>query len=308
MLRYLDNNQNEKSHPNENYAREIMELHTLGVDGGYTETDIKEVARCFTGWTMTSRGEFTFNDDWHDTDEKVVLGQTIPAGGGKEDGDNVLQILLDHPSTSEFVCGKLVRRFVADDPPPDVTAACIQTWRSSNGDIPSILRTLFTHPDFDNAPPKFKRPFELAVTLLRATGAKYDGNVSLVERLDDMAHRPFSNPTPDGYPDVIEKWSGNMLPRWNLAIDAFNGDISGVDIDCRDLAKRGGVENDARETLRFFGRLLLHHNLPEQDEAIIENVASQQWGGLPDLNTDDGWTNMRELIGLLGASDAFQWR
>ena len=308
MLRYLDNNENEKSHPNENYAREIMELHTLGVDGGYTEFDIKEVARCFTGWTMTARGDFTFNSDWHDEDEKLVLGHVIPAGGGKEDGDRAIEILLDHTSTSAFVCGKLVRRFVGDDPPAGITAACVETWRGTGGDIRAVMRTLLAHPEFDQAPLKFKRPLELAVSLIRATGARYNGAQILVDRLEDMAHRPFGNPTPDGYPDIAEKWSGNMLPRWNLGLDAFTGALPGVDIDCEDLARRGGVDGDSRATLRFFAGLLFQRRLPAQDEATLVNFATREWGGMPDLGSGEGWTQMRTLLGLMAASDAFQWR
>ena len=154
MLVYLDNVVNEKSHPNENYAREIMELHTLGVDGGYTEQDVQETARAFTGWSVNHNGEFTYIDEWHDYGPKTILGQTVRADGGKEDGNRVLEILINHPSTAQFVCTKLARRFVADDPPPTLVASCTDTWQGTNGDIRSVLKTLFTHPEFVSAPPR----------------------------------------------------------------------------------------------------------------------------------------------------------
>ncbi|MBI5959737.1 MAG: DUF1800 domain-containing protein, partial [Chloroflexi bacterium] len=131
MLIYLDNVLNEKSHPNENYAREIMELHTLGVEGGYTEQDVQEVARCFTGWSVDGRGEFEFKDEWHDPGEKTVLGHVITAGGGKDDGDRVLDILIDHPNTARFVCTKLARRFISDDPPAGVIDSCVASWQAT---------------------------------------------------------------------------------------------------------------------------------------------------------------------------------
>lgn len=302
MLRYLDNTQNEKSHPNENYAREIMELHTLGVDGGYTEQDIREVARCLTGWSMTDNGDFEFRSEWHDDDEKTVLGHTIPAGGGKADGDRVLNILLDHPSTPHFVCTKLVRRFVSDDPPPAMVDACVQTWHSTGGDMREVIRTLLTHPDFDKAPPKLKRPFELVVSLLRGVNASWDGSKNLLNLLQTMGHRPFGWTTPDGYPDTAPEWSGNMLHRWNFVLDGLANKISGVSVDVWELAERGKVDKDAREMLRFFGRLLLNHDLSPTDEQTIWQAV----GAPPNLKKDKD--RMLEALGLLAASPAFQWR
>src|SRR5260221_1398148 len=178
MLVYLDNAGSIKLHPNENYARELMELHTLSV-GNYSENDIKEVARCFTGWTVqgpraANPGEFTFNAKFHDNDAKTVLGHTIPAGGGLQDGETVLDILASHPITAQFIATKLVRRFIADDPPESVVKAATQTYLSSGGDIPSVLRTLFAAPEFMIAPPKYKRPFEYLISLYRAFDVQLD--------------------------------------------------------------------------------------------------------------------------------------
>jgi hypothetical protein len=301
MLVYLDNVENEKSHPNENYAREIMELHTLGVDGGYTERDIQAVARCFTGWTVSDSGAFVFIPEWHDQGEKQVLGHTIPAGGGQQDGERVLDILLAHPSTPRFVCTKLARRFVADDPPADLIQAMVSTWRNDtvrdqNGQIPAVLRTMFTHPRFLDAPPKFKRPFALLASMLRATNANYSGHPVLLARLADMGHRPFNHPTPDGYPDTAQAWTGDLLGRWNLAIDLVTGQLPGIRIDTSPFIERARASADP---LGFLNAALVRQPLTAQMRQTITDFAA----GAAD---DDEWM-LRAMGGLL-ASPAFQWR
>lgn len=303
MLIYLDNVLNEKSHPNENYAREIMELHTLGIDGGYSEHDVKEVARCFTGWSVNRRGDFTFVSEWHDDGPKDVLGHTIPAGGGQSDGERVLQLLIDHPSTRRYVSTKLVRRFVADDPSPGIVDACVEAWAATGGDIRAVVRTLFTHPDFTTAPPKFKRPFELLVSLLRATGADYDGDAGLITTLDRLGQRPFGWPMPDGYPDTADQWGGNMLNRWNLVLDAFAGKLPGVTIDIDALRRAGNVTGDVTPSLRFFGRLFLNRDLDPADAVALRDFAL---GTSDDTALDHD--QFVQVLGLLAASPAFQWR
>lgn len=305
MLHYLDNTVNEKSHPNENYAREIMELHTLGVDGGYTENDILEVARCFTGWTKNGRGEFEFREEWHDTGEKLVLGHTIPAGGGKSDGDRVLEILIEHPSTGQYVCTKLVRRFIADEPPTIFIDACIATWQETNGDIRSILRTLLNHPEFDNAPPKIRRPFELLIAILRATNAKYDGDADLITRLDKMGHRPFGWTTPDGYPDTTVAWANNHFAFLKLEEDAATNRLPGVDIDLWEIAEHVDVEDHAGRMIHFFGRLMLKRDLNEVEEAALRGFANDF---SLNLDRNNGRQQMEYTLGLLLQSPAFQFR
>lgn len=304
MLTYLDNILNEKSHPNENYAREIMELHTLGVDGGYTEQDIKEVARCFTGWSTDRVGRFTFVEAWHDDGEKVVLGEVIPAGGGQSDGERVLEILLAHPSTARYVSTKLVRRMVADDPPPTIVDACVDTWQASDGDIRALLRTIFNHPDFETAPPKLKRPFELLTSMLRATNAKYDGSTDIINRLEKMGHRPFGWATPDGYPDTAQEWAGNLLGRWNLALDLlelgddFASRLPGIALEDLEAIARAGDADSLEERLVFYGQHFLKRSMDAtQLDALNDYLASQR-------DSDQ----LNETLALLLASPAFQWR
>jgi uncharacterized protein (DUF1800 family) len=291
----LDNIQNEKSHPNENYAREIMELHTLGVDGGYTEQDIQEVARCFTGWSVNEQGRFIFIDEWHDFGPKTVLGQAISSERGQADGEQVLDILIGHPSTARFVCTKLARRFFGDDPPSALVEDCVTTWQGNQGDIRAVVKTILTHSLFPSAPPKLKRPFELLVSLLRATNAEYHGDAALIARLDRLGHRPFAWTTPDGYPDTAVEWSGNLLGRWNLCLEAFQNALPGVSLPLDEIEKAGAVHYGSSEWLTFWGRLLLWRDLSPADQTALQTYLAQA-------------PTREAALGLLAASPAFQWR
>src|SRR4029453_15381684 len=165
---------------NENYARELMELHTLGVDGGYTQRDVTEVARAFTGWTIDrprAEGGFVFRPSMHDLGEKVVVGHRIAAGGGQDDGERVIEILTQHPSTARFVATKLVRRFVSDTPPPALVDRVAAVYTSSGGDIPAMLRVVFASRELhaeDVSLTKIKKPFEFVTSAVRALGGRID--------------------------------------------------------------------------------------------------------------------------------------
>jgi hypothetical protein len=242
----------------------------------------------------------------HDDGEKQVLGHTIAAGGGKRDGDQVIDILADHPSTARFVCTKLARRFVADDPPPAIINACIARWQASDGDIKQVMRTLLTHPQFDEAPPKFKRPFELLVSTLRGVLANYDGDEDLVERLQRMGHRPFNWVSPDGYPDYETAWSNGLLNYWNLEYLAAHDKLPGVEIDLWEIAEHVGVQRDAGKMLRFFGRLFLKRDFNEIEEEHVRQVV---FGGRKlNLDRPDDRDRMLEGLVFLLRSPAYQYR
>ncbi|MFN2578517.1 MAG: DUF1800 domain-containing protein [Pyrinomonadaceae bacterium] len=244
---------------NENYARELMELHTLGVDGGYTQKDVQEVARCFTGWTIIAPrgagaaaqavmnprmaemirnkpGTFIFRPGVHDNGEKVVLGHKIPAGGGEKDGLMVLDILAHHPGTAKFIATKLVRRFVADDPPPALVDSVAQTFLKTGGDIREMLRTIFYSPDF-NSPDayraKVKRPFELAVSAVRTIGADTNGGPQFHQWIARMGQPLYGFQTPNGYSDTAESWvnTGALLERMNFALALVSNRIPGTHVD-----------------------------------------------------------------------------
>jgi uncharacterized protein (DUF1800 family) len=232
MLAYLDNPQNLDRHPNENYARELMELHTLGVGGGYTQKDVQEVARCFTGWTIETRflhakGTLRFDPDRHDVGAKLVLGHVIPAGGGPRDIDAVLDILLAHPSVSRFVAKKLVTYFYGEEDARliEKTAA---VYRSTGGDVPSMVGPLLQPDVLADAPPKIKRPFDLIASAVRATGGDTDGDTPVLNHLVAMGEPVYQWPMPDGYPTRAASWAAGMLPRWNFAHAFSHGQIAGT--------------------------------------------------------------------------------
>lgn len=231
MLFYLDNFLSVAGNANENYARELMELHTLGVDGGYTENDVKEVARCFTGWSLRfpgdpggAYGEFVFQNSIHDNLQKTVLGHPIAAGGGQTDGEQVLDILATHPSTANFIATKLCRRFISDTPSQATVDAVAAAFTGSNGDIKETLRALFATPAFvDTADLKFTRPSEYLAGLVRAlapdTAYPPDKGLTWFYAQNTLGQIPFYWPTPDGYPDRQTYWAstGGLLNRWRLS-------------------------------------------------------------------------------------------
>jgi uncharacterized protein (DUF1800 family) len=223
---------------NENYARELMELHTLGVDGGYTQKDVGEVARCFTGWTIRQpRGkpEFLFDSRMHDRGAKTVLGTTIPAGGGVEDGIKVIDLLAGHASTVRFIAGKLVRRFVRDDPPAALVARVADVFRDSGGDLKTTLRAIFTAPEFfspDAVGAKIKKPLELIASALRAAGGETDAAQPVLRHLVAMGEPLFLSVPPTGFPDLAATWTSPdmLLARMNFAIDLTANRIRGTRI------------------------------------------------------------------------------
>ncbi|HET7699142.1 MAG TPA: DUF1800 domain-containing protein [Vicinamibacterales bacterium] len=221
---------------NENYGRELMELHTLGVDGGYTQQDVVNVARAFTGWTIDQPrlgGGFRFDERLHDGGEKVVLGRTIKAGGGQSDGERVLDILASHPSTATFIATKLVRRFVADTPPPALVARAAGRFRDTGGDIREVVRTILTSPEFF-APPayraKVKTPFEFVVSAVRATGTDVFEAEPLVQAVRQLGMPLYMCQPPTGYADRADAWvnTGALLNRMNFALQLVSGRMRGV--------------------------------------------------------------------------------
>ncbi len=260
---------------NENYARELMELHTLGVDGGYTQKDVQEVARCFTGWTifqprggaaavnaLTGReqarnamrgpaGSFFFNVRAHDDGEKTVLGQKIPAGGGFNDGLMVLDILAKHPSTAKFIATKLVRHFVADNPPPALVNRVAAAFTKSDGDIRETLKAIFFSNEFyspESYRAKVKRPFEVAISAIRVLGADTNGGPGTHQWIARMGEPLYGYQTPNGYSDTAENWvnTGGLLERMNFGVALAANRIPGTRVD---LAKLAGDKTDKRRMI-----------------------------------------------------------
>jgi uncharacterized protein (DUF1800 family) len=239
MLFYLDNHLSSVPNPrlranaprragiNENYARELMELHTMGVDGGYTQTDVTEVARAFTGWTIEQpreNGSFMFRPMMHDNGEKVVLGEKIPANGGIRDGEMVIDILVRHPSTAKFIATKLVRRFVSDNPPASLVEKVAATYTKTDGDIREMLRTLFYSEEFmspEAVGQKTKSPFEYAISAIRALGGDtLATNQQLAQAISQMGQPLYQFQAPTGFPDRADNWmsDGAIVARLNFAV------------------------------------------------------------------------------------------
>jgi uncharacterized protein (DUF1800 family) len=224
---------------NENYARELMELHTLGVDGGYTQKDVVEVARCFTGWTIRrprAEPEFLFNARMHDPREKVVLGTRIPSGGGMEDGLKVIDLLARHPSTARFIATKLTRRFVSDDPPASLVNRVASAFHESDGDIREALRVIFRSPEFiapESIQAKIKKPVEFVASALRAVGAETSASPALLRYLVRMGEPLFLAQPPTGFPDLGSTWISPdmLLARMNFAIDLTSNRIPGTRVN-----------------------------------------------------------------------------
>jgi uncharacterized protein (DUF1800 family) len=230
MLVYLDGGANSAGKPNENYAREILELHTLGVDGGYTQTDVMELARALTGWqvrTFFDRGRTTFRSKIHDPFAKQVLGLRLE-GDASTDLARVVDRLTAHPATARFLSMKLCRRFVADEPPEGLVTKVAAAFTKSGGEVRPTLSALLHSQELLEAPPKFLRPYSFVLSALRRTGAASDGGRGIQRELESMGQLPFAWPSPDGYPDTEEHWSGRMLPRWNFALALATNSIPGT--------------------------------------------------------------------------------
>jgi uncharacterized protein (DUF1800 family) len=284
---------------NENYARELMELHTLGVEGGYTQKDVQEVARAFTGWTIyaprgggiygdegadSRAGTFIFNPRAHDSGEKTVLGVKIPAGGGVEDGRKVLDILVAHPSTAKFVATKLCRKFVTDNPSPALVGRVADAFHKSNGDIKTTLRAVFNSPEFNSAEArraKIKTPFELTVSALRTLGADVEVRPALIQWVTRMGEPLYGYQAPTGYPDVAEYWvnTGALLERLNFSLALVSNRIPGARVD---LSRFVGDEADSSRAVnqqgvveRFLEVVLQGDISPGSREVLMKQLTNQ---------------------------------
>ena len=260
---------------NENYGRELLELHTLGVDGGYTQKDVTEAARCFTGWTIKDpRGGSTFfyNDRVHDKGEKIVLGVTIPAGGGKDDAEKVLDILAKHPSTARFISKKLAQRFVADEPPQALVDRMAKTFLDSDGDIRAVMTTMLTSKEFLSQGAyhaKVKTPFEMIVSSIRATGAEVDYAFPLANRIAQLGQPLYRKVEPTGYSSANAEWinSASLLARMNFALDLTQNKVQGTKVD------QARFKDDPAHTARLM--LFTNPTTPTRD-AIDRAIADQK--------------------------------
>jgi len=253
---------------NENYGREVMELHTLGVKGGYTQDDVIAVARCFTGWTVRdpANPEFVFAPFMHDFGEKIVLGHKIAAGGGEQDGLQVIDILAHHPSTAKFISRELAQRFVADDPPQALVDRMAQTFTKTDGDLRAVLKTMFSSQEFFSEgawQAKVKSPFEMVVSAVRAIGGEALDTFALVQKIADMGEPLYNKLEPNGYPNTGEIWlsTAGIMGRMNFSAALASGLVPGVILDPSRLASQDGPA---------IARTLLGRDASPQTQAAIE--------------------------------------
>jgi uncharacterized protein (DUF1800 family) len=294
MLFYLDNwqsvgpnalvrpgpsaNQKRKQGLNENYGRELMELHTLGVDGGYTQQDVTEVARCFTGWTIrqpNQGGGFMFAPRLHDNGEKHVLGVTIPAGGGQEDGFRVLDILAHHPSTARFISKSLAIRFVSDNPPESLVTKMAATFAATDGDLREVMATMLKAPEFwdpANFRSKVKSPLEMVVSAVRAVNGDVDFVQQMNQTMTALGEPLYRKQEPTGYSNRGTDWmnSASLLARMNFANNLAQGKVIGVKVD------RAQFDGDPATIER---RLLLTEPSADAKAAIEAGLAERNLVG-----------------------------
>jgi uncharacterized protein (DUF1800 family) len=327
MLFYLDNVQSvdpnagqfigrrraaQKARPrrglNENYARELMELHTLGVDGGYNQHDVTEVARCFTGWSIKAPREgagFVFRERLHDQGSKEVLGHKIRAGGGMEDGLQVLGILARHPSTARFVSRKLAMRFVADESPPALIDKMARTFRDRDGDIRAVIETMLASPEFWSSwayRAKLKSPLEMVASSVRALGADVDFSFALSRQLVELGQPLYRKREPTGYTNASQDWmnSASLLARMNFAIALAGNRIPGVKVD----AARFG---DATDTDQIASALMLT-GLSDEARSAIQSGLETQASGESENPKRETVPKPLVIVGLMLGSPDFQRR
>ncbi len=280
---------------NENYGREIMELHTLGVDGGYTQADVIAVARCFTGWTIRApnqKPEFVFANFMHDNREKTVLGHKIAANGGEHDGLEAIDILAHHPSTARFISTKLARHFVADDPPAALIDRMALTFTKTDGDLRAVLAVMFSSKEFFSQgawQAKVRSPFEMVAASVRALNAETTDTYTLVQKVGSMGEPLYGKEAPTGYKDLAAGWlsTASVMERMGFAEVLVNGQTPGVTID---WSRWEGKDAAA------IARGLLSRDLPEGARMALEQ-------GLKDQNPA-----ARQIAGLILSSPEFQRR
>lgn len=316
MLVYLDNAYSSKDNPNENYARELLELHTLGVDGGYSEDDVKEIAKAFTGWTLHDRTKsgFYFDGEQHDQEKKVVLGYVLPEGRGIEDGLQVLSMLAAHPSTARFICTKLCIKFVSDQPPESLVESLINVWTAEKGNIKAVLRALFLSNEFAaSQDQKFRRPLDFFIAASRATGSEILDWWSLQETLEELGQAPYAWEPPNGYPEASAVWmsTNSLLSRWNVATrltHAAHSDPNEGWGYLTDLHERIPKVKTAGELVNAVSEQVFGTVLSDETLEPFVDYASDGMGASEPATGFLVGRKVASLYGLMLSSPQFQWR
>ena len=311
MLYYLDNVANRRQAPNENYAREIMELHTMGVDGGYTQADIVAAARAFTGWRVRDQ-KFYFDSYRHDYDAKTVLGTTLPAGQGVEDGNQVIDILARHPATARHISKKLLQYFVTDTPDEKLVTDVAQVFLGSDGDISSVLFKIFHLPQFNdshNFHNKVKTPLEFTAGLLRNLPVRPIRR-HLQQSMERMGMQPFYYPLPTGWPETGNKWSNSnqLLQRLLLANAIVLNEDAGIkvcSVDLTDFLIDNQAES-ADEIITFLFDLLFAGDYSQLERNLALDILTENQTRVFDINDTDSQSRLREMTGTILSFPTYQ--
>jgi uncharacterized protein (DUF1800 family) len=311
MLFYLDNWQSKAGALNENYGRELLELHTVGVDGGYTQDDVREVARAFTGWSIESRQDpvYRFRPRVHDRDAKTVLGTAITAGGEK-DGERVLDLLAQHPATARLVATQLARKFVADDPPASLVDDLSQVFLASGGDLSAVYKALFFSREFwaDSVyGAKVKTPLEVAASALRAVGATVDTADALGQAVARMGEPLYRCQPPTGYKSTADAWvgSGALVSRINFGVQLAAGRLRGVSFD-RERLVGGAPPADAGSLVDRLADVVLHRPVGQGTRDVV--VAEVTRDAAHITYQEPPPDALPQALGLLLGSPEFQHR
>jgi uncharacterized protein (DUF1800 family) len=297
MLAYLDQNLSRVGRPNENYARELMELHTLGVDGGYSQQDVVELSRVLTGWSFAAPGVFVFQPQFHDWGAKTVMGVTIPAANsqylqdGIKEGEQIIRMLAQHPNTARFIATKMLQWLLTPEPSATQVNTVAAVFRATSGDIKLMVRAILNSGWLAAAPAKFKRPYHLLASGLRALNPSINSLGTMRSQLDAMGHQPFEWETPDGYPDRIEYWAGNIITRWSFANTLSTQRNSNINIDVSPYTGSGTTITDAINNELFAGEM----------SAQLRSALIAYLGTAPTT------ARMREGLALAMSSAEFQW-
>ncbi|HWX56272.1 MAG TPA: DUF1800 domain-containing protein [Verrucomicrobiae bacterium] len=305
---------NRPSGLNENYAREIMELHTLGVDGGYTQKDVTELAKVLTGWTIQDPqrgGDTRYNERAHEPGTKYVLGHEIKEQGQYE-GLEMLDILAHHPSTARFVCRKLAMRFVSDNPPQGLVDRMADIFMKKDGDIREVLRTLFHSPEFwapDTYRAKVKTPLEFVVSSARASGVDIQNALPLVRNLNRMGMPLYGMQPPTGYSTKAETWvnSSALLSRMNFALTLGSGRLPGTTVNPQ-LLLRGSAPQDPDAALAALEEEILSGDVSSQTHAVMQKRLNDPEVTQRKLDDPDRTPNYGAIAGLIMGSPEFQHR
>lgn len=300
---------------NENYAREIMELHTLGVNAGYTQKDVTELARVFTGWTIAGGrqgiegGGFVFRTQLHDTAAKTVLGIRFPAGGGLEEGETMIHLLAHHPATAQHIAFKLCQRLVADEPPPTLVDRVAKQFLASDGDLRATVRAVIDSPEFWDpgaVRSKVKSPFEYAVSAVRALRANVENPLAIARSLQQIGEPLYGAQPPTGYSDKAEAWinTGALLNRLNFALALASNRMPGVRSDVVSLIPSESAADPSR-SVDALAMTLAGGALTEETKGTIKSRLVERKTP-PDDPSDH--TQLPTIAGLILGSPEFQRR